>query len=199
MKKTLLIILSLFTFELYGQIGYIKLNNDSIIVGYLRRYVSHMDGRQGIELWRTKKDKHPLKISKDAISEYAIKKDTFAILRNFYPFEGEDYQVESIEAEVLISKGKVKLYFATLPDYKNNLIMGPSATGGMTSYGQSLYSIYIVKNTENNLIGIKDEKDKLFKTIQSIIGDDKELVKRVENGELKYKDTEQIIRIYNKK
>jgi len=51
------------------------------------------------------------------LKSYAYKKDTFAILNAFYPFEGDSYLAENIEAKVLISKGKLKLYYAALPDY----------------------------------------------------------------------------------
>lgn len=199
MKLLSLILLMLIVVVSYGQNGYVKLSNDSIVAGYLRPYVSYMDGHQGIELWRTKKDKSPLKIPKAKISEYAIKKDTTALFRDFYPFEGEEYHVESIEAIVLISKGKVKLYSATLGDYKKELMVLPSTTGMSATYGKVPYSIYIVKDEENNLIGIKSDRSSFLKTIQRIIVKDKELLKRVENEELKFKDTEQIIRIYNLK
>lgn len=86
MRIVFLIILILLTTQIWGQNGYVKLDNDSTVIGYLRYYVSTKDGHRGIELWRTKSDKNPLKIPKWIINEYAIKNDTFKVLHQFKPF-----------------------------------------------------------------------------------------------------------------
>jgi hypothetical protein len=174
--------------------GFVITNQDSLFKGYMK---ITLDGQKGRRILITdNKKKKPKSFHLQDLKSYAYKRDTTVILRNFYPFEGENYQVELIEAKVLISKGKVKLYYATLPNYKQQLIMIPSATG-MTGYGQTLYSTYIVRDLENNLIGINKEKDKFIESIESIVGDNKELMKRIRNKELGYKDTKEIIKIYN--
>ncbi len=109
MRTAFIIILSLSTTQLWGQNGYVILKNDSTISGYLRYYTSINDGHQGIELWRTKKDKDPLKISRQTINEYAIKKDTFKVLHHFVPFQGDKTYFEIVDAK-LMARGKVNFY-----------------------------------------------------------------------------------------
>src|SRR5688500_4635567 len=109
MKAILTIILAVTTIGLFGQNGYVKFGSDSTVLGYLRYYVSIKDGHQGIELWRTKNDKDPLKIPKHVITEYAIKRDTFKILNQFKPFNDTETYFELVEAK-LKSRGKVNLY-----------------------------------------------------------------------------------------
>ena len=86
MRSVILIALTLLVHSTWGQNGYVKLNNDSTLVGYLKYYHSIQDGSLGIEFWQTKKDKNPRKISRQVIDEYAIKKDTFKVLHQFKPF-----------------------------------------------------------------------------------------------------------------
>ena len=68
------IILNLSVCHLFAQNGYVRLGNDSTIIGYLKYYTSIKDGHPGIEVWRTKKDKEPIRIPKWQIDEYAIKR-----------------------------------------------------------------------------------------------------------------------------
>jgi len=128
MKIALLIILTLSTFELFGQNGYVKLRNDSTHLGYLRYYVSIKDGHQGIELWRTKRDKEPLKIPKQTIDEYAIKKDTFKVLHRFKPFHDTQTYFELVDAK-LKSRGKINLYI--IENYQNTNRVSTYTGGGL--------------------------------------------------------------------
>jgi hypothetical protein len=72
----------------------------------------------GLELWRSKKDKNPLKILLNNVQEYAINKDTFRILRNFKLYEDRDDYFDFIETKV-ISKGKVNLFI--VDNYRNKI------------------------------------------------------------------------------
>lgn len=108
--KTFLVLIFVFsTHFLFGQNGYIHFGKDSIAEGYLKTYISFMDGRKVVELWKTKKDKNPLKISIRDINGYAIKKDTFKILKQFTPFHNSNLYFEVIEARLKLS-GKINLY-----------------------------------------------------------------------------------------
>ena len=110
MKATFsIIILSMSLSQLVAQNGYVKLDNDSTIIGYLKYYTSIKDGHPGIEVWKTKKDKEPRRIPKWKIHEYAIKKDTFRVLTQFKPFHDTPTYFELVEA-TLKSSGKVNLY-----------------------------------------------------------------------------------------
>lgn len=128
MKILFLIVLVISTLSVFGQNGYVKLDNDSTLNGYLRYYVSNKDGHQGIELWRTKRDKNPLKIPKQRINEYAIKKDTFKVLHQFRPFHDSETYYELVDAK-LKSSGKVNLYL--IKNNQNAMMVGMYTGGGL--------------------------------------------------------------------
>ncbi len=131
----------------YGQEGYVKLQNDSTLYGYLRKYVSFQDGHQGFEVWKTKKDKSPRKIPKVEISEYAIKKDTFKVLQQFRPYDGEKRYFELVDA-ALKARGKVDLYVIT----ELNTRAGGYVSGGFSTPATSTVSeIYILEDRKLNL------------------------------------------------
>jgi hypothetical protein len=100
--------------------GFVITNQDSLFKGYMK---IALDGQAGRRILITNnKKKKPRSFYVKDLKYYAYKKDTSAILRNFYPFVGEDYQVEWLEAEVLISKGKLKLYYATPRTINSSLL-----------------------------------------------------------------------------
>lgn len=129
------------------------------------------------------------------LKSYAYKKDTFAILNAFHPFEGEDYLAENIEAKVLVSKGELKLYYVTLPDYGYTYVShGPNSMGG---YVRTSYKTYVIEYS-NNLYGVKNgDKESFIKSISVALADNEALLKRIRNNEFKYKDMKKIITIYN--
>ena|SRR5260221_7617149 len=107
-----------------------------------------------------------------------------------------------MEVKVLIGKGNLKLYFGTLPGYNEYMIgfpmmMGPSGT--MTGGGavRHVYSTYIIKDEEGNLKAIKNEKNKFAKSMEIMVGKNAKLLERIEKKELRFKDTEKIIKTYN--
>lgn len=127
-KKLVLIVLTLISSEVFAQNGYVKLDNDSTVVGFLKYYVSIKDGHQGIELWRTKNDNEPLKIPRWKIDEYAIKSDTFKVLRQFRPFQENETYFEMVDAK-LKSRGKVNLYI--IENYQNANRVSTYTMGGL--------------------------------------------------------------------
>jgi len=175
--------------------GFVITNKDSLIRGYMKIDLDGLKGRR-ILITDDKREK-PKSFHLNDLKYYCYRKDTFAILRDFYPFEDDDYRVEEIEAKVLVGKGKTKLYHATFPDYQDRVIMFQSPTGGMPGYGKVAYSTYVVRDRKNNLIGIPYEKEKFIETMKQIVGDNQELMQKIQNKELRYKDTKKIIRIYN--
>jgi hypothetical protein len=129
------------------------------------------------------------------LKAYAYKKDTFAILNAFHPFEGEDYLAENLEAKVLISKGPLKLYYATLPDYSITYIN--TGYPGSGAYTRTNYKTYVI-NYSGNLYGVKNGDTQSFvKSISIALADNETLLKRIRNNEFKYKDMEKIIALYN--
>jgi len=130
------------------------------------------------------------------LKSYAYKKDTFMILNAFHPFEGNDYLAEGVEAKVLISKGKLKLYYGKLPEYRTSVSAMPAPGGGFTGVVQKTSeSIYIIHDNES-LYGVSGG-DNFIKSVSVPLGDDAALMKRIKNKELKYKDIVEIITLYN--
>lgn len=155
MKPTISFVLAILSFQLMGQNGYVKLyKNDSIIAGYVKHYKSALNGQLGIELWRNKRDKHPLRLPITSILEYAIKKDTFRILKNFRPFQEASTYFALVEAK-LISRGKVNLF--AIEDYQNPKRSSTYTGGGLIpelideSMGNFTY-IYVIENSSSGYL-----------------------------------------------
>lgn len=91
-----------------AQYGYIKLENDSILRGYLRSFRTVTDAQEGFEVWRTKTDKNPLKILKRHIAEYGIGNDTIEVLHDFTPFDDDDLYIDVVDAHYVL-RGKISL------------------------------------------------------------------------------------------
>lgn len=198
MRLRLIFLLFLVTQSLNAQKfdGFVITNEDSLFRGFMRISI---DGQKGRKILITDdKKKAPRSFHLKDLQYYAYRGDTTAILRGFYPFEGENYHVDWLEAKVLISKGKIKLYYATFPEYKEELVTYSNGVDGMPQISKKLYSTFLVKDLQGNLVGVPNEKDKFIESIRGIVGDNKELMKRIENKELRYKHTEEIIRIFNK-
>jgi len=129
------------------------------------------------------------------LKSYAYKKDTFMILNAFHPFEGDDYLAEGVEAKVLISKGKLKLYYGELPEYRTSVTTMLSPNGVIGAGQRKRESIYIIHDNES-LYGVSSG-DNFIKSVSVPLGDDAALMKRIKNKELKYKDIVEIITLYN--
>lgn len=206
MKILFLIAMTFLTFSLFGQNGYVKLGNDSTLIGYLRYYVSSKDGHQGIELWRTKKDKEPLKIPKRIINEYAIKKDTFKVFHQYSPFQNSKTYFECVDAK-LKSSGKVNLY--TIENYQKTTGAGAGTSIGGVSIAVSViidenmggYTyIYVLEDKEIGFIkALPSKKEKLKESLLDFFPE-KYLVKYDKvKGEIKYKSIPDLVKLYNSK
>jgi hypothetical protein len=202
MRILFLTILTVSTLKSFGQNGYIKLDNDSTIVGYLRYYVSFMDGHQGIELWRTKKDKEPLKIPKQTINEYAIKKDTFKVLHQFKPFQDTQTYFELVDAK-LKSRGKVNLYI--IENYNNTNRVSTYTGGGLIpaiideSLGNYTYMYILEDKTTGFLKALPSKKEKLKESLMDFFPE-KYVVKYDQvKGEINYKSIPDLVKLYNSK
>ena len=202
MRILFLTILTVSTLKSYGQNGYVKFDNDSILVGYLRYYVSIMDGHQGIELWRTKKDKEPLKIPKRSVNEYSIKKDTFKVLHQFKPFHDTQTYFELVDAK-LKSSGKVNLYI--IENYQNTNRISTYTVGGLIpaiideSLGNYTY-IYILEDKETGLLKALPSKKEKLKESLIIFFPEKYILKYDQvKGKINYKSIPDLVKLYNSK
>lgn len=160
--------LSLFTLLLISYInsnsqkidGFVITEQDSLFKGYMRISI---DGSQRNILMTKNKKLPPRQFKTSELKYYAYKKDTFAILKNFYAFEEKSDYIEMIEAKVLISKGKLKLYTGIVPDldrsnWSSVAITGPNGQM-MGAPAPKYYRSYIVKNEEGTLRVIKIGSD----------------------------------------
>lgn len=162
MRIPLIIILLLaLSASAYSQEGYIRLNNDSVLTGFLRYYVSIKDGKPGYELWKTRRDRKPFKkIPKHTIKEYALKNDTFKIFRQFKPYPDKNTYYESIDA-VLESRGEVSLYRIDLVTTQN-----PGAVNAQTTNNM----IYVLENiSTGTLQGIPRDKVRMKEMLLEFI------------------------------
>jgi hypothetical protein len=89
--------------SLVAQDGYIKFNKHTIVHGFINRKIAGDKGEEIIEFLKSKNDPAPQHYRKADIYEYAIKEDTFRVLKNFYPFEVEGFHFEHVDARLLRS------------------------------------------------------------------------------------------------
>jgi hypothetical protein len=178
--------------------GFVITEQDSLFKGYMKISI---DGYQRNILMTKNKKLPPRQFKTAELKYYAYKKDTFAILKNFYAFEEKSDYIEMVEAKVLISKGKLKLYSGIVPDFdKSNwspgVIMGPNGQMMMGGRVSKYHRTYIVKDEEGTLRVIKSGRD-FFQSIEPLISNNVNLVELVRQRKLRFKDTEKIIQLYN--
>lgn len=195
-----IIVLNLSTSHVFAQNGYVKLDNGATMIGYLKHYTSVKDGHPGIELWRTKKDRDPLRIPKWQIDEYAIKKDTFRVLTQFRPFHDTQTYFELVEAR-LKSSGKVNLYI--IPNYQNADRVSTYTGGGLIpalideSLGNHTFMYLIEDSATGFLKAIPSKKDKLKESLLDFFPE-QYLTKYAEvKGEINYKSLPELVNLYN--
>jgi len=183
---------------LFGQNGYVKFENDSIKVGYLRNIILPGSNDRAIELWETKKDKSPLKLKKKNLTEYAINRDTFKILNYFRPFHDDNIDFEMVEAKV-IARGKLELLI--IDNYANTV---SSYTGGGlipglidVSMGNVTF-IYVLADVSNYFPqGIPARKLKFENALMDFFSIKFLNEYQRQNGKIKYKDLPDLVRAYN--
>ncbi len=108
------------------------------------------DGQPGYEVWRTKRDRKPLKVPKATIKEYAIKSDTFKIFRQYRPFPSERIYYEAVDAKIEL-RGKISLY--KIERYRH------IPTGGVTIIIDE--RIYVLEDEDESLRALPRDKDQL--------------------------------------
>jgi hypothetical protein len=108
MKFLICAIAFFFSTELFAQYGYVKLEKDSVIKGYIRNFRTINDAQEGLEVWKTKTNENPAKILKKSIVEYSTGKDTVMVIHDLTPFNDEDLYFDCIDAHYVL-KGKINL------------------------------------------------------------------------------------------
>jgi hypothetical protein len=200
--RMLFFMLSLLSTNLYAQNGYIKWGDDSMRVGYLRTYVALKNGQQGIELWRTKKDKLPLKIPKAKISEYAIKKDTFKVLHQYKPFPNRSIYFELVDAKLKVS-GKVNLYI--IENFHNANRVSNYTVGGLIpaiiDEGMGNFTfLYILEDRKTGFIkAMSSRKEELMESLLDFFPENYIIKYGSVKGEIKYRSLPEVVKLYNSK
>jgi hypothetical protein len=184
--------------------GFVITESDSLFKGYMRILSG---GAKGTKFLITKdKKKKPKEFFSSELKYYAYKKDTFIFLRDFYPFENADYVFERLEAKVLISRGQLKLYsssfFPSKKDPNRAIVtspgMGPQGYGsGVSSIQTKAEPIYIIKNRDGYFIRVRKNKEDFIRAMESAIGDNTDLIKKVKLRKLSFTDMKKIIVLYN--
>jgi hypothetical protein len=201
-NKMLLVVLTLLATQVQGQNGYVKLENDSTLIGFLRHYTSSSHGHQGIEVWRTKKDKSPIRIPKRDIYEYAIKKDTFKVFHQFRPYVHSKTVIELIDAR-LESRGKVNLYTIDryLVEPKSSFRGGMPATAAPVeiTFGESPI-IYILEDSRTAFISCLPQKHEMLIEVLKDFFPERYIAKYIEvEGKINYNTISKFVSLYNSK
>lgn len=191
MKVLLTIILIALTGICKAQNGYIITRNDERIIGYLKYQRNYLDGHPEIELWKTKRDENPKKYAMVNIQEYGIKKDTFKIVTEFYPFKEEATYIPYIELK-LLNRGKVNLYVTN--ELNGRTWSAPGAGGSMVSY-QSREKTYILEDQYGEIIAI--DREKMTEDLSYFL-DYNKYARKLTSERFKYKQIPELIELYNK-
>jgi hypothetical protein len=208
MKYFVSLILLILTAELAtAQNGYIKLkDSDSTLVGFIRRYIPTTDAPHGLEFWRNKKDKTPLRIPKTEIYEFAIKTDTIRVLHQFKPFDEVQTFYEYIEAK-LVTRGKVTLLVVTDfsdPESISRLTGGgvaPAILDATVGYTvekvMNMHSRMYVLENRNGFSAVAPQRERLKETLLDYFPD--KFVEKYEAtfGEINYRTLDEMVRFYN--
>jgi hypothetical protein len=199
----LLLMLTACSLVATAQNGYVKLGNDSLIVGYVR--LVFLNGQLAMEVWRTKYDKSPRRIPKSAIAEYAIKKDTFQVLHNFtvfpelkHPVSFENYY-DVLNAKTL-SRGKVNLLGIVLQKRNTNYHAGIAGAAVNIYVGSYSLPTYLLEDPSTGYVkALSRNNEKFHQTLLEFFPE--KYITRYEevNGPLKYKMIPAVVKLYNKK
>ncbi len=183
--------------KLFGQRGYIKLKNDSILIGFLRLQTSFMDGHPEIELWKSKNDKNPKVYKKVLLKEYAIKKDTFRILQDFKPFEDKETSFYIIDAKLIIG-GKVELLQVKYTKAAPLVPIGAIGSVSFTLFLREIPNPFYVLNdpSTNYMAGVRSGKT-FSSTLSEFFEDNFLHHYSGRFGKIHIKDLKKLVQYYN--
>lgn len=198
--RLLLFLLLLSSATLHAQNGYVKLTNDSIISGFVKYYTS-LEGKQGLEVWKTKRDKDPRRIEMTGIYGYAIGKDTFRVLRAFTPFDDARTYYEVVQARVLVS-GKVNLYSVPPPAQKTAAVAVGGVVAGVTMMDPNVAGsqIYVLERPSTGYVrGISVLKEPMREALRDFFSDSFIAQYADSKGRIKYKSVLEMAKRYSGK
>ena len=187
MKTRMIFLLALFPFLSNAQNGYIKFNKHQKVEGIVSVYNNTHVHEHQVELKTSADDPAPRRYHKKDIEEYAIKHDTFRILKKFYPYDIEEIFYELVDAKVLVS-GKVSLL--QIHNSHTTLDKGLFATYHEASPSQVPY-FYVLHDQEGNYLrGVPSKTDLFRAAIEDFYPDEVIAEYEKEHGPLHYRDLE---------
>ncbi|MEM6526446.1 MAG: hypothetical protein AAF693_21820 [Bacteroidota bacterium] len=189
MKYIVAVMTSIIASSTFAQNGYIITKEGSLIKGFIRYQRNFHDGHLEVEVWKSKKDKNPIKYPTKRLKEYAIKKDTFKIITNYYPFKEEATFIPYIELKVE-SRGKLNLY-STLE--LNGFNWSAPAPNGMNGYASQVVT-YILENANGNRLVV--QRDRMIQDLDYFL-DYNKFARKVSDKKFKYRDIPALIKYYN--
>jgi hypothetical protein len=195
---TLSLIISLFfiTDKAQCQKGYVKTMEDSIFSGDIRFATGEPGRGLMIKIYQDIKQDPKIFYSKE-LKEYAAKNDTFALVDNIEVITPKNSVIEipllSRQELQILSRGKLTLYKGFFTYSPKNGGGNFYTTGGNGKVNKEKY--FLIEDKKGYKCQIT--KENLKKNLQNLMSDCPQLIEKIENSELGYKDLEEIVDQYN--
>ncbi|HYC85596.1 MAG TPA: hypothetical protein VEB86_10255 [Chryseosolibacter sp.] len=181
-------------FQASAQDGYIKFRNNQLVTGKVKVHYAASVHEHQVEITPAGDEANPKRYHKKDISEYAIHKDTFRILKEFYPYEVEEIYYELIDAKVLRS-GKVSLL--QIHNSYTSLDKGLFETLHDQNPSQVSY-FYVLQDTESNFVkGVPSKKDKFKLVLQEFFSEEVLAAYEKAHGPVHFRDLEKLVAFSN--
>lgn len=183
--------------ELIAQEGYIKFNHNAVLHGYLNKRTNEK-GEHIIEFLKSKNDPAPQHYRKADIYEYAIKHDTFRVLKNFYPFEVEGFHFDHVDARVLKSGTVDLLGIDTNHEkFKEHLNSGKLHHVIDHTLDNIPYLYVLHEESDQYLRGVPSKKDKFRELMFEFFTEDVVDGYEKEKGEIHFRHLEAFVGHFN--
>ena len=198
MKKSILFTLFLVTIASSGNVaqsfdGYVITKTGEKLEGFLRFDQHHREKGYQIKLYQSKKSLDPLIFYTFEVDEYAYKKDTIKILKNFYPYREDNLHIKQVEVKIH-SRGKVMLY-----EMEEKILLpgfGATVQGmGLSIGGTIKNTIFLLEDHIGYKAGIK--KDNYKESLLDFFRECSKCKYFINGRKFKYKDIPELVRRVN--
>jgi len=192
MKYCILFLLFFSGYLAKAQKGYLITENDSIKSGYLSyQLVYGTTDKMEIVLYKTRKDKKPVYYPISSIKEFAIKKDTLAVLTDFYPFANRDLYIELVTIK-LIERGALSLYWTN--EVESGRLSSSIGPQGQINYGQTSTITYFIADKNKNFVAL--DRNNFQQELRQYL-DFNDIVRKLKLKKVSYNHIPKFIKLYN--
>lgn len=183
---------------IFAQNGYVITNENKLVKGYLRKQIDFDTQREEIEIYKSPKNTEAdISYLMNDLKEYAIRNDTFRILRDLAI--NDWFVIDFIRVRV-IATGKLNLFkskhIANYSQSKHKLWVSDGSPGNFkVPFGEVReYPYYIVEDQDKYLLAVdrEDFKIQLEELIENL-----DLKKTLKSKKFKYKHIPDLIIEYN--